>query len=106
METGERIQQRRKELGMTQDDLAVALGYKSRSSINKIEKGEREIPVKLLNDLAAALFTTTEYILGSNDVPSKEESDFRKILSLFNRMNEIQIEKWISYAEGLLEQED
>ena len=40
----ERIRRRREELGLSQDELAKKLGYKSRSSINKIEKGENDIP--------------------------------------------------------------
>ena len=41
---GDRIKSRREELGLTQDDLALKLGYKSRSSINKIEKDGRNLP--------------------------------------------------------------
>lgn len=37
MTIGERIKKRRLELGMTQDELAKKLGYKSRSSVNKLE---------------------------------------------------------------------
>ena len=36
---GLRIQQRRKALGLTQEELAFKMGYKSKSTINKIEKG-------------------------------------------------------------------
>ena len=34
---GSRIRNRREELGLSQDELGKRLGYKSRSSINKIE---------------------------------------------------------------------
>ena len=37
MTVGDRIRARRTELGMTQEELAKKAGYKSRSSINKIE---------------------------------------------------------------------
>lgn len=105
MEVGERIQQRRKELGMTQDDLAIALGYKSRSSINKIEKGERGIPQKLILDIANVLMTTPGYILGSEDVPNEEEEDFRKMALIFGKMNSEQRRNLLSYAEWLAEKE-
>lgn len=39
MTIGEKIAQRRTELGMSQMQLAIKIGYKSRSSINKIELG-------------------------------------------------------------------
>ena len=38
MTFGERVKEKREELGMTQEELAGKLGYKSRASINKIER--------------------------------------------------------------------
>lgn len=52
---GNIIRQRRLELGMTQDELAHKLGYKSRSSINKIEMGANGISQSQIKDFAAAL---------------------------------------------------
>ena len=39
-----RIRQRREELGMSQEELAARMGYRSKSSITKIEKGINDIP--------------------------------------------------------------
>ena len=39
LEIGDRIRIRREELKISQDELAKRIGYKSRSSINKIELG-------------------------------------------------------------------
>ena len=41
LELFKRIRSRREELGISQDELAKRIGYKSRSSINKIEMGKR-----------------------------------------------------------------
>ena len=41
MDIGERIKLRREELNLSQDELAKKVGYKSRSSINKIEQDGR-----------------------------------------------------------------
>lgn len=60
----ERIKSRREELGMTQEELAQKLGYKSRSSIQKIEKGENDIPQSKIKAFAVALNTTPEYLMG------------------------------------------
>ena len=49
LELFKRIKSRREELGLTQDELARKLGYKSRSSIQKIEKGENDIPQSKIN---------------------------------------------------------
>ena len=64
MELYKRIRQRREELGMTQDELANLMGYKSRSSINKIELGKSDIPQSKIKAFAIALRTTPEFLLG------------------------------------------
>lgn len=40
---GERINARRKELGMTQEELSKKLGYKNKSTISQIENGVNDI---------------------------------------------------------------
>ena len=64
---GERICNRRKELGLTQQDLADRLGYKSKSSINKIEIGKNDLPQKKIIEIARALNTTPRYLIGWED---------------------------------------
>lgn len=49
------IKQRRLALGMTQEELAHKLGYKSKSTINKIEIGVNGISQSKINDFANAL---------------------------------------------------
>lgn len=60
----ERIRQRRLELGMSQEELAKKLGYKSRSSINKIELGKSDAQLSKIADIAKALETTPGYLMG------------------------------------------
>lgn len=73
METiGERIKQRRIQLNISQDELAKSLGYKSRSSINKIEKDGRELPQSKILAIANALSTTPSYIMGWEENPNKQ----------------------------------
>ena len=43
------IRARRKELGITQEELAHKLGYKSKVSINKIEMGIQKLPSDKIN---------------------------------------------------------
>ncbi len=59
-----RIRQRREELGLSQEELASRMGYRSKSSITKIEKGVNDIPQNKLEDFAAALETSTAWLLG------------------------------------------
>lgn len=64
MSLGENIRAARERLNMTQDELAKKLGYKSRSSINKIESGENDIPQSKVIDFAKALDVTVMDLLG------------------------------------------
>ena len=64
MKIGDRIKHRRIELGMSQDELARRLGYRSRSSINKIEKDASGLPQTKIAAIASALLTTPSYIMG------------------------------------------
>ena len=54
---------RRLELGLTQQQLSEAVGYKSRSAIAKIEKGASEVPLSKLLLFAKALDTTVDRLL-------------------------------------------
>lgn len=64
MEIGERIAQRRRDLNMTQEDLALKLGYKSKSTINKIELGINDVKQSKVIEFAQALDTTVQYLMG------------------------------------------
>lgn len=74
---GARIKKRREELNMSQAELARILGYKSRTSVYKMELGERGLPQKKIKQIAEALKTTPDYILGwdkgENAVMDKQE---------------------------------
>ena len=63
-EIGKRIKARREELGLSQEELAVKAKFASRSSINKIESGNRELTQQRIKDIADALMTTPSYIMG------------------------------------------
>lgn len=69
MGIGDRIKQCREALNITQDDLALRLGYTSRSSIAKIETGKNDMPISKLVAFAKALNVPPGYLLGSNDKP-------------------------------------
>lgn len=64
MTIGQRIKQKREELGMSQEELAKRLGYKSRSSINKIELDIQNLTQSKIKAIADALHTTTDFIMG------------------------------------------
>lgn len=73
MTVGEKIKQRRIELNMSQDELAKKCGYKSRSSINKIELS-RDLPLKKVKMMANALDLSMSYLMGW-DEPKESTKD-------------------------------
>ena len=60
MSVGANIRRRRVELRMSQQELADAMGYKSRSTIAKIESEENDVSQKKLQRFAQVLDTTPE----------------------------------------------
>jgi len=70
MSVGANIKKRRYELRMSQQDLADAMGYATRSTIAKIESGENDVSQKKLQRFAAALDTTVEALISGYAAPS------------------------------------
>lgn len=73
MSIGDRIKARRIELGLTQADLARALGYKSKTTITKIEAGKNDIQQSKVVAFAKALNTTPAYLMGWTDDPDEHD---------------------------------
>ena len=67
MTTGERIRTRRKQLGMSVDDLAAKLG-KNRATIYRYESDTIEMPACLLKPLADALDTIPDELMDWGDL--------------------------------------
>lgn len=67
MTIGERIKQRRLELGLSQEDLAKRLGNKSRASVCTVEKDKEDLTTDRIRKYAEALETTPSYLMGWED---------------------------------------
>lgn len=63
MSVGVNIRKRRYELNMSQQELADAMGYKTRSTIAKIESGENDVSQKKLQRFAEVLETSAESLI-------------------------------------------
>ena len=61
---GKNIMEARKRAGLTQEELAAKVGYKTKSAINKIELGIRDLPQKKIVQFAEALGTTPAALMG------------------------------------------
>ena len=70
MAVGDNIKKRRFELNLSQQELADLMGYKSRSTIAKIESGENDINQQKLRKFAQVLDTTVDALIGSGEAAS------------------------------------
>lgn len=73
MTTGERMKQRRKEIGFSAEKVAERLGV-SPATIYRYEKGDIEkVPVDSLSELAKILQTTPAYLMGWEEQPAPQK---------------------------------
>lgn len=70
---GENILLMRKQLGLTQEELAKRMGYKSKSTINKIELGINDIPQSKIVQFAEVLCTTPARLMGWEEEENSPE---------------------------------
>ena len=67
------IKERRTELKMSQDTLAELTGYKDRSSIAKIEKGDVDLSESKIREFARALRISPQELLGWEDPDEQDD---------------------------------
>lgn len=65
-----RIQERRKQLGLSQEELAEIIGS-NQKQISKYETGKNDPTGDVLIALAEALDTTVDYLLGRTGIPDR-----------------------------------
>ena len=91
MSVGTNIKKRRYELNMSQQELADALGYKTRSTIAKIESGENDINQKKLQRIAEILDTTVTALIegmeGINENNTQNEKSIVAGCNAYGRQN-------------------
>lgn len=64
MDIYDKIKHLRESKKMSQEELAEKMGYKSKTSIHKIEQKKTDIPLSKVKDFAKVLNTTPEYLMG------------------------------------------
>ena len=101
---GNRIRCRREALEMSQDELARRLGYKSRTTINKIESGINDIPQSKVFKFADVLQTTPAFLMGL-DVEMNivlKDKDILSIVANLNKLNPEQLASVKQFVNFLL----
>lgn len=94
---GERVRETRIARGMTQQELADAIGMKSRSTINKIELGSRNTKLDTATKIARALSVDPDYLVFGDEEDRKAE-----IERLFNLLPDDQQESVLSFLRSML----
>lgn len=102
MTIGERIRLRREELNMSQEELAIKCGYSSRSTINKIELDQRNLPQPKIMSMATALDVTIPWLLGvDSTAPDPPEQD--EIAALLESATDAQKREILRYIKYILQ---
>lgn len=103
----QRLAKLRKEKGLSQYELADALGY-SRGQVANYEQGSRRPDPQVLHELADYFGVSVDYLLGRADDPRPIEKlkdplppDIRKIARAGEKMTPEQRERWLQVAKAI-----
>lgn len=105
MTTGERIKMLRENLGYSQAQLAKLLGYKSRSTINKIELGINDITQSKIKAFADVLNTTPAFLIGINTdskTPILSDQD-KRLVDMFDQLDDAGKDHMLKFMQALLD---
>lgn len=107
---GQRIADERKRLGMTQEELAHKVGYKTKSAINKIEMGLRDVPRKKISSFASALGLLPGQLMGWEESPEELGSlaadvllnpDMLRLVQIYSKLEEADKDMLLMLAENM-----
>lgn len=108
-ETRRRIAERRLALNCSQLELAKRLGYTSRSSVSRVERGTLPLSKQSIAKWAVALQTTPEYLLHLTDIidgnvaeKTTYDADIEKLIKLYSKMNKKERALLLNFSETLL----
>ena len=109
---GEMVYQLRQRAGLTQEELAFKVGYKTKSAINKIEQGTRDIPQKKIVAFANALNVAPAALMGWEQAESESSESVSicketapklyKIIKLMNKLTPEQLDAVMRLLESML----
>lgn len=114
MGVGENIRIFRLLNNMTQEELAEKMGYKSKASINKIEKEVKNLPIEKLQKIADILHTSPLVLLGEESSVQyvlsqqmerysiqQESQTLKDLHAIEDQLNEDGLKKLLDYAEDI-----
>lgn len=101
MNIGDRVKYLREQKGMTQEELATRLGYKSKSSVAHIENG-RDIPRSMVVTLADILETTPAYLMGWDEEQKESTPIPQNRSAIIERINALPDDQFERFADRVL----
>lgn len=112
MDLANRVRMRREELGLSQEQLALRMGYSSRTSINKIENG-RPCSQKIIVRLSEALSVSVPYLMGWEEEEKEKPTaqgdgltdNQRKLIEFAQSLSEDQAALALRLLKSLVEAE-
>ena len=107
MSIGEKIKNRRIELGWSQQKLADMMGYTSKSTITRIEKGNNDVSQKNIEKFAKVLGVSIAYLMdweepGIDYILKTDNPEMEILIEKISHCTEDQIQKIREYAEYIL----
>ena len=107
MNLADRVKQRREDLGLSQEQLALQMGYSSRTSINKIENG-RPCSQKIIARLADALKVSVPYLMGWEEEKEKPTAqgdelseELQELIDCIKKLPEDKIQMLLQVARSI-----
>lgn len=110
MDFGQRLRRRRKELDLTQQELAALSGIKQ-GTLSDLERGRTEQPMgETLTGLCKALRTTPRWLLTGKGEPEVQTASIseqeERAVNLARMMDAEQFETWLRLGQALLHRQD
>ena len=101
---GEKIRKRRIELGLTQEQLAHRLGYKSKSTINKIELNVHDVSQTNLMRIANVLGLEPIELIDEPVHDSYSRAEIREYAAMLADLPQKDLDNVIKYIKFLSQQ--
>ena len=103
MDIGERIKKRRKELGLSAEQIAEKLGV-SPATIYRYESNDiMNMRIDKLEPIAKVLRTTPAYLMGWDEAKENNtDNQQRQLLSNYNKLDNTDQTKLVDYSENLV----
>ena len=106
---GDNVKRVRESKGMSQEELAMKVGYSGRSTISGIESGRRDCSQKQILAIANALGVTPGELLETNENSApqdKRKALIQKIERLLSQLNEETLNNAVQYLAFLINSQD